>query len=104
LVGKRPTSPTVPMILAARMGPMPKIWVRVVPEASTSASMRPFRSAIFLSSVLRSRKISEAKRRRRRAEAPLGRMPRRMRAALSAESVRATPPGTRSRSSAWRLP
>jgi hypothetical protein len=51
-VGKRATSPTVPMILAARMGPMPKISVRVVPEASTSASMRPFRSAIFLSSVL----------------------------------------------------
>jgi hypothetical protein len=44
----------------------------VVPEASTSASMRPFRSAIFLSSVLRSRKISEAKRRRRLAEVPLG--------------------------------
>jgi hypothetical protein len=50
-VGKRATSPTVPMILAASMGPMPKISVRVVPEASTSASMRPLRSAIFLSSV-----------------------------------------------------
>src|SRR5215216_6074788 len=37
----------VPMIFAASMGPMPKISVRVVPEASTSASMRSFRSAIF---------------------------------------------------------
>ena len=36
VVGKRPTSPTVPMILAASMGPMPKISVRVVPEVSTS--------------------------------------------------------------------
>jgi hypothetical protein len=96
-VGKRPTSPTVPMILAARMGPMPKISVRVVPEASTSASMRSFRSAIFLSSVLTSRKISEANRRRRRAEAPpRDRMPRRMCAARSAESFPATPPGSRS--------
>ena len=51
-VGKRATSPTVPIILAARMGPMPKIWVRAVPEASISASMRLLRSAIFLSSVL----------------------------------------------------
>jgi hypothetical protein len=50
-VGKRTTFPTVPMILAASMGPMPKISVRVVPEASTSASMRSFRSAIFRSSV-----------------------------------------------------
>jgi hypothetical protein len=101
-VGKRLTSPTVPMILAARMGPMPKISVRVLPEASTSASMRPPRSAIFLSSVLTSRSTSEASRRRRRAEVPLGRMPRRMRAALSAESVLVTPPGRRSRRSAWR--
>ena len=55
------------------------------------------RSAIFRSSVLTSRKISEANRRRRRAEAPpRDRMPRRMRAALSAESFPATPPGTRS--------
>jgi len=94
----------VPTILAASMGPMPKIRVRVVPEASTSASMRPLRSAIFRSSVLTSRKTSEASRRRRRAEVPLGRMPRRMRAALSAESVLATPSGRRSRRSAWRLP
>jgi len=102
-VGKRATSPTVPMILAARMGPTPKIWVRVVPEASISASMRPLRSAIFLSSVLTSRKISEANRRRRRAEAPSrSRMPRRMRAALSAESFPVTPPGRRSRKSACR--
>ena len=71
-VGKRPTSPTVPMILAARMGPMPKIWVRVVPEASTSASMRPLRSAIFLSSVLTSRSTSDASCRRSRAEGALG--------------------------------
>jgi hypothetical protein len=41
----------VPMILAANIGPMPKISVRVVPQASTSASMRSFRPAIFLSSV-----------------------------------------------------
>jgi hypothetical protein len=60
----------VPMILAARMGPTPKISVRVVSEASTSASMRPPRSAIFRSSVLTSRRTSEANRRRRRAEAP----------------------------------
>ena len=33
------------------MGPTPKISVRAVSEASTSASMRPFRSAIFRSSV-----------------------------------------------------
>jgi hypothetical protein len=39
-VGKRATLPTVPMIFAARMGPTPKISVRVVPEASTSASVR----------------------------------------------------------------
>jgi hypothetical protein len=52
VLGKRPTSPTAPMILAARIGPMPKTSVRVVPKASTSASMRPSRSAIFLSSVL----------------------------------------------------
>jgi hypothetical protein len=102
LLGKRPTSPTVPMILADRIGPMPKISVRVVPEASTSASIRRFRSAIFLSRVRTSRKISDANRRRRRAEAPLGRMPRRIRAARSAESVLATPPGTRPRRSAWR--
>ena len=102
-VGKRPTSPTVPMILAARMGAMPKISVRVVPEASTSASMRPFSSAIFLSSVRTSRSTSEADRRLRRVEAPpCGRMPRRMRAARSAESVPATPPGRRSRRSPCR--
>jgi hypothetical protein len=41
----------VPMILAASMGPMPKISVRLVPEASTSDSMRSLRSAIFRSSV-----------------------------------------------------
>jgi hypothetical protein len=96
-VGKRATSPTAPMILAARIGPTPKISVRVVPEASTSASMRPLRSAIFLSSVRTSRSTSDANHRRRRAEAPpRARMPRRMRAARSAESVRATPPGRRS--------
>ena len=33
----------VPMILAASMGPTPKISVRAVPEASTSASMRSFK-------------------------------------------------------------
>jgi hypothetical protein len=42
----------VPTILAAGMGPTPKISVRAVLEAYTSASMRPSRSAIFLSSVL----------------------------------------------------
>src|SRR5215217_6321542 len=78
------------MILAASMGPMPKISVRVVPEASTSASMRLSRSAIFRSSVRTSRSTSEAKRRRRRAEAPpLGRMPRKMRAARSGEGIEA---------------
>jgi hypothetical protein len=41
-VGKRLALPIVPMILAASMGPMPKISVRVVPEASTSASMHSF--------------------------------------------------------------
>src|SRR3954454_472047 len=46
-----------------------------------------------VSSVLTSRNPSEASRRLRRAEAPLGRMERRMRAARSAESVLATPPG-----------
>jgi hypothetical protein len=46
----------VPMILAASMGPMPKISVRVVPGASISASIRSFRSAIFRSSVLMSRR------------------------------------------------
>jgi hypothetical protein len=69
-VGKRATLPTVPMILAASMGPTPKISVRAVPEASTWASMRSFRSAIFRSSVLMSRRTSEANLRRRRAEAP----------------------------------
>jgi hypothetical protein len=71
--------------------------VRVLPEVSTSVLMRPPRSAIFRSSVLTSRKISEARRRRRRSEAPpLVRMERRMRAARSAESLPATPPGRRS--------
>jgi hypothetical protein len=102
-VGKRITFPTVPMILAASMGPTPKIWVRVVPEASTSASMRPSRSAIFRSSVLTSRSTSDANRRRRRSEAPpRGRRPRRMRAAWWAESFPATPPGTRTRKSPCR--
>jgi hypothetical protein len=96
--------PTVLMILAASMGPtMPKISVRVVSDASTSASMRPFRFAIFLSSVRMSPRTSEANRLRRRAEAPWGRMPRRMRAARWAESVPATEPGTRSRRSPCRL-
>ena len=90
------------MIFAARMGPTPKISVRVVPEASTSASMRSFRLAIFRCSARMSRSTSEAKRRRRRAEAPFGRMLRRMRAARWAESVPVTPPGTRSRRSPCR--
>ena len=103
MLGKRATSPTAPMIVAASMGPTPKIWVRVVPEASTSASMRAFRFAIFLSSVRTSRSTSDANPRRRRAEAPsLGRMPRRMRAARAAESFPATPPGRRSRRNACR--
>ena len=59
-----------PKILAARMGPTPKISVRVLPEASTSASMRPFKSAIFLSRVRTSRSTSVANRRRRWSEAP----------------------------------
>jgi hypothetical protein len=73
-------------------------------QASTSASMRSLRSAIFRSSARTSRKISEANSRRMRAEAPCGRMPRRMRAARGAESVPGTPPGTRSRRSPCRLP
>ncbi len=84
------------------MGPMPKISMRLVPEASTSASMRSFRSAIFRSSARTSRMISEANRRRTRAEQPCARMPRRMRAARGVESVPATPPGTRSRRSPCR--
>src|ERR687898_227625 len=93
----------VPMILAASMGPTPKILVRAVPEASTSASMRPFKSSLFRSSVLTSRSTSEANRRRRRAEVPpWSRMPRRMRAARGAQSVPVTPPGRRARRSAWR--
>jgi hypothetical protein len=36
VLGKRPTSPTVPKIVAARMRPTPKISVRVLPEVSTS--------------------------------------------------------------------
>ena len=77
----------------------PRISVRLVPEASTSASMRSFRSAIFRSSVRTSRSTSEASPRRTREEEPCGRMPRRMRAARAAESLPATPPGTRSRRS-----
>jgi hypothetical protein len=61
-----------------------------------------FRSAIFLSSVRMSRSTSEANRRRRRAEVPWGRIPRRIRAARWADSVPATPPGTRSRRSPCR--
>ncbi len=76
------------------MGPMPKISVRLVPRASTSASMRWFRSAIFRSSARMSRRTSEANRRRRRSEVFCVRMPRRMRAARRLESVPATPPGT----------
>jgi hypothetical protein len=73
-----------------------------VPEASTSASMRSFRSAIFRSSARTSRRISAANRRRTRAEEPCALMPRRMRAARGAESLPATPPGTRSRRSPCR--
>ena len=58
-----------------------------------------FRSAIFRSSVLMSRRPSEASRRRTREEEPCGRMPRKMRAARWAESVPAIPPGRRSRRS-----
>ncbi len=90
------------VIFAASMGPMPKISVRLVPEASTSASMCSFRFAIFRSSVRMSRRISEANRRRTRAEAPCGRMSRTMRAARWVESVPDTPPGTTSRRSPWR--
>src|SRR5215210_2348583 len=54
------------MILAASMGPMPKISMRLVSEASTSASMGPSRSAIFRSSARTSRRISESNHRRTR--------------------------------------
>ena len=40
----------------------------MVPEASTSASMRLLKSAIFLSRVRTSRSTSDAKLRRRRTE------------------------------------
>ena len=63
------------------IGPMPKISVRVVPQAFTAAEILSFRSAIFRSSVRMSLRISEANLRRRGAEAPWGRMPRTMRAA-----------------------
>jgi hypothetical protein len=100
--GKRAKFPTAPMILAASIGPMPKISTRAVPEASISSSMRSLRSAIFLSSVRTSRSTSEANHRRRRAGAPLGRMLRRRRAARWIESVPITPPGRRSRRSPCR--
>ena len=94
-----------PDVLAASMGPMPKVSMRLVAEASTSASIRSFRSVIFRSSVRMSRMISEGNRRRMRAEGPWGRMPRKMRAARGVESVPATPPGSRSRRrSPCRLP
>jgi hypothetical protein len=76
--------------------------MRLVLEASTSASMHSFRSAIFRSSARTSRRISAANRRRTQAEAPCGRMLRTMRAARWVESVPGTPPGTRSRRSPWR--
>jgi hypothetical protein len=104
VLGKRLTLPIAPMILAASIGPTPKISVRVLPEASTSSSMRPSRSAIFRCSVRMSRSTSEANRRRTQAEEPCARMPRRMRVARETESVPGTPPGTRSRRSPWRLP
>jgi hypothetical protein len=85
----------VPMILAASMGPMPKISVRVVPEASTSASMRSFSSTIFLSSV----RILSA-----RFPKLVGGGHATMRAARWAESVALTPPGRSSRRSPCRLP
>ena len=52
-----------PKIVAARMGPTPKIWVRVVPEASTSASMR-------LDSDRRSSCPASLRRVRSRSQAP----------------------------------
>jgi hypothetical protein len=49
-VGKRAALPTAPMILAASMGPTPKISVRVVPDASGSTagslSLREAASAV----------------------------------------------------------
>jgi hypothetical protein len=70
-----------PDVFAASMGPMPKVSMRLVAEASASASISSFRSVIFRSSVRMSRMISEANRRRMRTEEPWGRMPRKMRAA-----------------------
>src|SRR5215212_8306657 len=49
------------MIFAASMGPMPKTSVRAVPEASTSASMRSFRFAIFRCSALMSQDLRSPK-------------------------------------------
>ena len=67
--------------------------MRLVAEASTSASIRSFRSVIFRSSVRMSRMISEANRRRMRAEEPWGRMPRKMRAARGGREYPSYPAG-----------
>ena len=102
VVGKRATSPTVPMILAARVRDLCR---RSLGEGGAGRSYLFFYAPIQVSdlSVERSdvaQHLRKANRRRRRAEAPpWGRMPRRMRAARSLESVPATPPGTRSRRS-----
>ncbi|MDP9411049.1 MAG: hypothetical protein M3P70_11215, partial [Actinomycetota bacterium] len=62
MLGNRATSPTTPMILAARIGPTPKISVSVVPEASTSAAMRSSSTVILRSRARTSRTSSEASR------------------------------------------
>lgn len=65
LVGNRLTSPAKAMILAAKIGPTPKMSVRVVPEASgTSWRMQASRSAIRLLRARTSPTSSEANCRR----------------------------------------
>jgi hypothetical protein len=49
LFGNLLTSPTIPMIFAARIDPTPKTSVRVVPEASTSSRMHSAKEATFRS-------------------------------------------------------
>ena len=66
LLGYRATSPTMPTIFAARIGPTPKISVSVVPEASTSTAMRSSSSAIRRPRARTSRTTSEASRLRTR--------------------------------------
>jgi hypothetical protein len=73
LFGNLLTSPTIPMIFAARIDPMPKTSVRVVPEASTSSRMHSSKEATFRSRTRTSHTNSEASHFRVRPAAWLGR-------------------------------